>query len=546
LVLACKGKAFNIVAGTKDKDAHAAWNCIRDVKAPNKAKYLIKLDKQFTTLAMEDENEDPEIYITELEKINELYESIGMKHKKEDMDMIVQIFTVLPETYANPITSRETAGIENVPLKMWRRNSQRIGIVGSRKRLRKKLQIKHFQWTIEQEENLQSIKNSSKGLAAIVENKGTKRLIVGQRNPTEETTQAAAHEELCATWVNSSVLVVEKTGITLEIAPTKHSKQQCSVKFILWKHSIGGRTTNWMDMQPSRKGHERRWSRSNDKNWKAQYWMEKWAPVHNDCPTHKSEAERESEEESDDDPHSPPDEEDDDSLPPPLITRRNYQYDSSDDNSSDDDSSDDKSEEEDTDEDIPELCPRTKTLDESEPLQVNATNLETQDNMESLLDNGAAIHCVFSDMYMTNVSNPKKGNITVASGSSLNVKKVGPIHFKDEATKLIISLNEYHHVPGLTKEMISLGKLIGEKWIPSFVTEAIYLKKGIATVTCIRNEKDGMYYLKGKHVSMNEANAVNRTKGPHYWRGAVRALHSILAFFSDMYIKIYLVMYACE
>jgi hypothetical protein len=83
LVLACKGKAFNIVAGTKDKDAHAAWNRIRDAMAPNKAKDLIKLNKQFTTLTMEDENEDPEIYITEFEKINVLYESIGPNTRKK-------------------------------------------------------------------------------------------------------------------------------------------------------------------------------------------------------------------------------------------------------------------------------------------------------------------------------------------------------------------------------------------------------------------------------------------------------------------------------
>jgi hypothetical protein len=39
---------------------------------------------------------------------------------------------------------------------------------------------------------------------------------------------------------------------------------------------------------------------------------------------------------------------------------------------------------------------------------------------------------------------------------------------------------------------------------------------------------------------------IHRTEGPHYWRrGAVRALHSFLAFL-DMYSKKYLVVYACE
>jgi hypothetical protein len=116
LVLACKGKAFNIVAGTKNKDAHAAWIRIRDAMAPNKVKDLIQLNKKSTSLKKKDNSEDPELYITELEKINDQYESVGALHKKEDVDMIVQIFLILPETYVNCITSRETIGTEDVTL----------------------------------------------------------------------------------------------------------------------------------------------------------------------------------------------------------------------------------------------------------------------------------------------------------------------------------------------------------------------------------------------------------------------------------------------
>jgi hypothetical protein len=117
MFLACKGKAFNIVAGTKDKDAHAAWERIKTAMAPNKAKDLIKLNKQFTNLEVEDKGEDTDVYIGELEKVNELYKSVGSEHKKSGMDMVVQVFSVLPDTpYSNPITSREAIGIDKATL----------------------------------------------------------------------------------------------------------------------------------------------------------------------------------------------------------------------------------------------------------------------------------------------------------------------------------------------------------------------------------------------------------------------------------------------
>jgi hypothetical protein len=98
-----------------------------------------------------------------------------------------------------------------------------------------------------------------------------------------------------------------------------------------------------------------------------------------------------------------------------------------------------------------------------------------QQNGTTITDSGAAIHCGSWDQHLTEITSPKKGNVTFASGKSLNVEKVGTVYFEDKDTKSIISLQNYHHVPGLTKEMISLGKLIGEHRIP------IYLKKGKVT-----------------------------------------------------------------
>jgi hypothetical protein len=96
-------------------DPHQGWN-------------LVKLNKESTSLEIEGDSEDPELYIMEFEKINELYKNIRASPKKEDVDMIVQIVLVLPETYVNLITSRETIGIEDVTLEEVKTE---LGILGS-------------------------------------------------------------------------------------------------------------------------------------------------------------------------------------------------------------------------------------------------------------------------------------------------------------------------------------------------------------------------------------------------------------------------------
>jgi hypothetical protein len=39
------------------------------------------------------------------------------------------------------------------------------------------------------------------------------------------------------------------------------------------------------------------------------------------------------------------------------------------------------------------------------------------------------------------------GTVTVASGTTLNIEKVGTIYFEDTTTKLVMALKEYHCVP---------------------------------------------------------------------------------------------------
>jgi hypothetical protein len=118
---------------------------------------------------------------------------------------------------------------------------------------------------------------------------------------------------------------------------------------------------------------------------------------------------------------------------------------------------------------------------------------------------------------MSNTETPKKGNITVASGTDLGVDKVGTIHFEDAKSKSVIALREYHHVPGLSKEMVSLGKLIEDGWKPEFTQQAIILKKGEASIICKRNVSDGMYYFQGKRTDEPGVNSVETFEQGGQW-----------------------------
>jgi hypothetical protein len=83
LILACKENAFNIVASVNDEDAHQAWWIhLKEVFVPNKAIDLVATNQGFTSLKLEDDEEDPKLYVTKLEHVNERYESVDRKYKK--------------------------------------------------------------------------------------------------------------------------------------------------------------------------------------------------------------------------------------------------------------------------------------------------------------------------------------------------------------------------------------------------------------------------------------------------------------------------------
>jgi hypothetical protein len=104
------------------------------------------------------------------------------------------------------------------------------------------------------------------------------------------------------------------------------------------------------------------------------------------------------------------------------------------------------------------------------------------------------VHCGFSDKNMTNIRETKNNNVQLASGNNLEVKKIGTIYIEDKYSKELICLIDYHHAPGVAKEMISLRKLIEDGWKPEFsTTEKINLNKGESKIICKRDSTDGMF-----------------------------------------------------
>ncbi len=71
LVLACKGKAFNIVARVKDNNAFKAWKALEKKYEPKKIDSYINLTEEFANFEMKTEHSDPSEFIDQLEELNE-------------------------------------------------------------------------------------------------------------------------------------------------------------------------------------------------------------------------------------------------------------------------------------------------------------------------------------------------------------------------------------------------------------------------------------------------------------------------------------------
>jgi hypothetical protein len=112
LMMACKSKAFNIVAAVQNDDAYMAFSKLKIKYEPNRSKDLVGMLTEWSDLKMEDEFEDPTIYIKGLEEINVKFESVDPKYKKTDLEMITYIFAKMPQSYSPVMTARELIGFD--------------------------------------------------------------------------------------------------------------------------------------------------------------------------------------------------------------------------------------------------------------------------------------------------------------------------------------------------------------------------------------------------------------------------------------------------
>ena len=52
----------------------------------------------------------------------------------------------------------------------------------------------------------------------------------------------------------------------------------------------------------------------------------------------------------------------------------------------------------------------------------------------------------------------------------------------DDVTQDILEVKEYHHVPGLSKNLLSLGQLMNNGYMPDFQTNMLLLRKQLGDI----------------------------------------------------------------
>jgi hypothetical protein len=113
LTIACDGEAWEIMhdvdsAGTT---AHQMWQALKTEFHPEEIEDYVDLTNQFKKCEMENEYENPKIWIRKLQAINRRLGGIDAKHKHDDVQMIAEIFLKLPKSYSEFVTSSNLRGV---------------------------------------------------------------------------------------------------------------------------------------------------------------------------------------------------------------------------------------------------------------------------------------------------------------------------------------------------------------------------------------------------------------------------------------------------
>jgi hypothetical protein len=113
LVWACQDRAFNIVDKVKDNVAFKAWQMLKKKYEMKEVDAYIQLQEEFQECKMESDKDDPTIFIEELAVINGYMGAMQDKYEKDDVEMILHIFSKLPGLYLEFITRQKANGIQN-------------------------------------------------------------------------------------------------------------------------------------------------------------------------------------------------------------------------------------------------------------------------------------------------------------------------------------------------------------------------------------------------------------------------------------------------
>jgi hypothetical protein len=112
LTIVCEGEAWEIMhdVETEDASAYEKWEALKQAFHPEEIDDYVDLTNEFKLCKMENEYEDPKIWIRKLTAINRRLGAINDKHKHDNVQMIAEIFLKLPLCYSEFVTGCNLRG----------------------------------------------------------------------------------------------------------------------------------------------------------------------------------------------------------------------------------------------------------------------------------------------------------------------------------------------------------------------------------------------------------------------------------------------------
>jgi hypothetical protein len=113
LTIACDGEAWEIMHDVDSEDVTACemWHALEEAFHPEEIEDYVDLTNQFKKCEMDNEYENPKIWIRKLQAINRRLGGIDERHKHDDVQMIAEIFLKLPKSYSEFVTSCNLRGV---------------------------------------------------------------------------------------------------------------------------------------------------------------------------------------------------------------------------------------------------------------------------------------------------------------------------------------------------------------------------------------------------------------------------------------------------